>query len=102
MLKNAYFFKLLKVAYSFSTDTHYFLKSFEKMNTLLLAIFKFCTTKNLCIFFGKRCKKSPQRRGLRPQTPVLLLPPIITILLKFISSTKCGLLPSKKNKFCIF
>jgi len=37
--------------------------------------------------------------GIRPQTPALLLPHTITTLSKFISSTKCGLLPSKKNKF---
>jgi len=39
---------------------------------------------------------------LRPQTTTLLLPPAITTLSKFISSTICGLLPSKKNKLCIF
>jgi len=66
-----------------------------------------------CVFFGKRCKKSSQR--LRPQTPVCLRPMgdpppdshVVTPayhynFVKFISSTKVGLLPSKKNKFCIF
>jgi len=30
--------------------------------------------------FGEKTIKSPQHRGLRPQTPVLLLPPAITTL----------------------
>jgi len=41
-------------------------------------------------------------RRLGPQTPTFLLSLTITTLSKFISSTKCGLLPSKKNNFCFF
>jgi len=46
--------KLLKVAYSFSRSPF-----FEKMNTLLSAIFKFCTTKNLFKYFNWRSFSHP-------------------------------------------
>jgi len=67
------------------------------------------------IFLEKDVKKSLQRRGLLPRTPVGLRrmgapppdPRVVTPaycynLVKFISSAKCGSLPSKKNKLCIF
>jgi len=51
-------------------------------------------------FFGKRCKKLPQRWGL--PDPRVVTPTYYYNFAKFISRTKCGLLPSKKNKFCMF
>jgi len=45
-------------------------------------------------YLEKDVKKSTQRR--------VVTPACYYDFVKFISSTKCGLLPSKKNKFCIF
>jgi len=65
-------------------------------------------------FFEKMYKKSPQRRGIRPRNPVglrrLEAPPpdrcIVTLayyytFVKFIFSTKCGLLSLNEKQFLL-
>jgi len=54
---------------------------------------------------GGKAPETPvglQRLGAPPPDPRDVTPVCYYIVVKFISSTKCGLLPSKKNKFCIF
>jgi len=62
-----------------------------------------------CVFFGKNCKKSSQRRRLRPRTPVSfrwlgppsdprVVIPTYYNFMEFIFGTKCVLFPLKKEQ----
>jgi len=52
--------------------------------------------------FGGRTPAGLRRLGAEPPDPRVVTPAYYYNFVKFISSTKCGLLPWKKNNFCIF